>query len=62
MGAVESICRVLQEPTSTYYVARNRPAPACARRDAELLVLARPVYGKNYGVYGARRVWSTLRR
>ncbi len=59
---VEPICRVLDEPTSTYYAARTRPPSARKRRDAQLLALIRKVHAENYGVYGARRVWHALLR
>jgi transposase InsO family protein len=59
---VEPICRVLEEPTSTYYAARKRPASVREGRDEELLVRIRTVHAQNYGVYGARRVWKELLR
>jgi putative transposase len=59
---VEPICRVLEEPTSTYYAGRTRPPSARQRRDEELLARIRSVHADNYGVYGVRRVWKELRR
>jgi putative transposase len=64
---VESICEVLTEHglpvgVSTYYDAVRRAPSARAVRDAELAPLVARVHAKNYGVYGARKVWLTLNR
>jgi len=40
----------------------TRPASARAVRDADLAVQVARVHAANYGVYGARKVWLTLRR
>ena len=68
---VEAICAVLTEhgtpiAPSTYY--EHRAAPATAARAARVdraewldAAVAR-VHAANYGVYGARKVWLTLRR
>jgi putative transposase len=64
---VEPICRVLSEggrpiAPSTYYAAKARPLCDRVIRDAELLAQIRRVHEKNYGVYGARKVWRQLHR
>ena len=59
---VEPICRALQVAPSTYYAARRgRPRPR-ARRDERAEAADRRVYGDNYGVYGADKVWAQLHR
>jgi putative transposase len=66
---VEPICTVLTEhgcpiaPT-TYYaaLARARTPSARERRDDVLKVEISRVYGENYRVYGARKVWLVLNR
>lgn len=61
---VEPICRTLGVAPSTYYAVktRQRTPSARAQRDAQLLDRIRAVHQENYGVYGARKVWWTLRR
>lgn len=64
---VEPICRLLPIAPSTYYRHAGRRSdpeqcPARARRDAQLKVLIRAVWGENFGVYGVRKVWRQLLR
>jgi len=59
---VEPICQVLPIAPSTYYAARSRPASARTLRDEQLAGEIRRVYGQNYRVYGARKVWRQLNR
>ena len=64
---VEPICAVLTEhgtpiASSTYYDIVKRAPSARARRDEELKTHIVRVHADNYGVYGARKVWLTLRR
>jgi len=47
---------------STYYAARSRPASPRTSRDEQLAGEIRRVYGQNYRVYGARKVWRQLNR
>ncbi|ROZ52947.1 IS3 family transposase [Rhodococcus sp. WS1] len=64
---VEPMCRVLSEhgcsiAPSTYYEARNRSASRRTVRDEELKIEVIRVHAENYSVYGARKVWSEMRR
>ena len=64
---VEPICRVLPIAPSTYHVHAARradpaKAPARAQRDAELCEKIKRIFDKNFGVYGARKIWHQLRR
>ena len=64
---VEPICAVLSEhgwriAPSTYYEHVNREATAAQWREALLINEIRRVHARNYGVYGARKVWLTLNR
>ena len=64
---VEPICRVLTEhetpnAPSIYYEAKGRTLPRRVRRDEQLKRHIIRVHSKNYGVYGARKVWLQLRR
>jgi len=64
---VEPICRVLTEhgtpiAPSTYYEAKGRTPSRRVRRDEQLKRDITRVHSKNYGVYGARKVWLQLRR
>lgn len=62
---VEKICEVVEFPCSTYYAVKKRAVSPSARlvRDAELVVEIRRVWEeKGRGLYGARKVWSELRR
>ncbi len=59
---VEPICTALPIAPSTYYAARSRPPSPRALRDAQLAGEIRRVYGENYRVYGARKVWRQLNR
>lgn len=47
---------------STYYAAVARPVSARAVRDEELRKEIHRVYGENYRVYGARKIWAQLSR
>ena len=59
---VEPICRVLQVAPSTYYAARQRPAPARRLRDEALKLKLRVAHAEHLGVYGARKLWRQLQR
>jgi putative transposase len=66
---VEPICTVLSEhgcpiAPSTYYDARTSTDGPSRRqlRDEELKVEIARVHERNYGVYGARKVWLALNR
>jgi len=59
---VEPICQVLPIAPSTYYAARSRPPSPRTLRDDQLAGEIRRVYGQNYRVYGARKVWRQLNR
>ena len=64
---VEPICRVLPIAPSTYHAHAARridpdKASARARRDAVLRAQIRRVFGTNFGVYGARKIWRQLGR
>src|SRR5262245_43187113 len=58
----EPICRVLQFAPSTYYAATTRPPSARELRDEGLRAAIRRVWGENFGVYGADKVWAQLKR
>jgi putative transposase len=47
---------------STYYAARSRPKSAREVRDEELMIEIKRVYGENYRVYGARKIWHSMQR
>lgn len=47
---------------STYYDAKTRPPSARAQRDAVLGPALRQLWGDNYCVYGAHKLWKTARR
>ena len=64
---VEPICRVLPIAPSTYHEhVAKRAAPEKqsdrAKRDEALQAEIRRVFGENFEVYGARKVWRQLRR
>ena len=64
---VESICETLPIAPSTYYLKKAReddPSKRSAReiRDAKLRPEIGRVFGENYRVYGARKVWRQLLR
>jgi putative transposase len=61
---VESICQVIEFPTSTYYAVKKRERNPSRRalRDAELIPKIRQVWEKSGKLYGARKVWKQLRR
>ena len=59
---VEPICRVLQVAPSTYYAAKTRPLCARALRDEVLKREIGRVWGENFRVYGADKVWRQLNR
>jgi putative transposase len=67
MFGVEPICRVLSDAgcqiaPSSYYAAGSRRPSARARRDEALTEQIRRVHAENFGVYGVRKTWRTLRR
>jgi transposase InsO family protein len=64
---VEPICAELPIAPSTYYEHKSRQAdprrlPPRVQRDAELCTSIQRVWGENFRVYGARKVWKQLRR
>jgi putative transposase len=59
---VEPICRTLEIAPSTFYAAKSRPPSARQVSDATLADLIARVHRANFGVYGIRKVWKTLRR
>lgn len=59
---VEPICRTLQVAPSTYYAAKTRCPSVRSVNDATLTDLIVRVHRANFGVYGIRKVWRTLRR
>ncbi len=59
---VEPICRALAVAPSSYYAARTRPASTRAVRDVELSERITQLHTTHFGVYGARKLWRTLRR
>ncbi|GAB2474455.1 hypothetical protein GCM10027063_14310 [Promicromonospora xylanilytica] len=64
---VQPVLRALKETPaeiapSTYYAHKSRPASARAVRDAGLIEVIEQVHEKNYGVYGARKIWHELNR
>ncbi len=59
---VEPICQALAIAPSTYYAARSRAASARAIRHDQLRPHISRVHADNLGVYGARKVWHSLRR
>jgi putative transposase len=64
---VEPICRVLTDAgvpiaPSTYYAARSRPRSPRSGRDEQLRKEIVRVFEANRRVYGARKVWTQLRR
>jgi putative transposase len=64
---VEPICAELPIAPSTYYEHKARQVdpgrlPPRVQRDAELCTSIQRVWGENFRVYGARKVWRQLRR
>jgi len=64
---VEPICKVLPIAPSTYYDhAAKRANPETrsdrAKRDTALQADIQRVFGENFEVYGARKIWRQLRR
>ncbi|MCI0344767.1 MAG: IS3 family transposase [Chloroflexi bacterium] len=59
---VEPICRTLAIAPSSYYAAKVRPPSARAVSDATLADIVARVHRANFGVYGIRKVWKSLRR
>ena len=64
---VEPICAELPIAPSVYYEHKRREREperrsARSRRDAQLCTQIRRVWEKNFGVYGARKVWRQLQR
>ncbi len=59
---VEPICRTLAVAPSSYYAARTRPPSARAVNDATLGDVIGRIHRVNFGVYGIRKVWRSLRR
>jgi len=59
---VEPICEVLQVAPSTYYDNKTRPPSRRSVTDAALKQEIERVYGENFEVYGAAKVWWQLHR
>jgi putative transposase len=64
---VEPICRVLPIAPSTYHEAKAREddylrVPPRVRYDDVLRVEIQKIWGDNFEVYGARKVWRQLKR
>lgn len=61
---VESMCKVLEFSSSTYYAAKKRDGNPADRslRDKEFLVEIRRVWEAGKKVYGAKKVWKQLCR
>jgi putative transposase len=59
---VEPICRVLPIAPSTYYAAKTRPPSARRLRDEQLKAEIVRVWGENFAVYGADKVWHQCHR
>lgn len=59
---VEPICRELQVAPSSYYAAKVRPPSARSASDATLAEVITRVHRANFGVYGMRKIWKSLRR
>jgi putative transposase len=55
------MCEVLGLAERSYYAAKNRSVSARAVSDEHLKIEIRRVWETNYQVYGAKRVWLTLR-
>jgi transposase InsO family protein len=56
------MCEVLGLAERSYYAAKKRPPSTRAMMDRNLKPEIRRVWETNYRVYGAKRVWLTLRR
>ncbi len=59
---VEPICRTLQVAPSSYYAAKTRAPSDRSVNDATLSDLIVRIHRANFGVYGIRKVWRSLRR
>jgi putative transposase len=64
---IEPMCRVLRIAPSTWHEHVRRKAdpdlrPTRAKEDERLSVEIARVHKKNFGVYGARKVWLQLNR
>ena len=59
---VEPICTTLQVAPSTYYAAKHRQPCARRLRDEVLKREIARVWGENFRVYGADKVWTQLNR
>ena len=64
---VESICRAIPIAPSTYCEAKARQedylrVPPRVRCDEVLREEIRQVWGNNFNVYGARKVWHQVKR
>jgi putative transposase len=59
---VEPICTTLQVAPSTYYAAKQRPPCARRVRDEQLKREIARVWGENFRVYGADKIWTQLNR
>lgn len=59
---VEPICAELPIAPATYYAAKTRAPSARAVSDAALVEKIHTVHGRNYGVYGVRKVHAQLLR
>jgi hypothetical protein len=61
-SGVEPICRELQVAPSSYYAAKVRAPSARSVNDVTMKDLIIRIHRANFGVYGIRKVWRTLRR
>jgi hypothetical protein len=59
---VIAICEVLGVAERTYYAAKKRLPCRRSESDEALKIEIRRVWESNYRVYGAKRVWLSLRR
>ena len=59
---VEPICTTLQVAQSTYYAAKQRQPCARRIRDEQLKREIARVWGENFRVYGADKIWTQLNR
>jgi transposase InsO family protein len=64
---VEPMCKVLRIAPSTWHARAAKQADPekrskRAKADAEMSLKIRQVYEDNFGVYGVRKIWHTLKR
>jgi transposase InsO family protein len=59
---VSLMCRVLEVTRSGYYAWRERPPSKHAELDVELRVVVAAAHDESGGIYGAPRVWESLKK